>query len=730
MTDDIDEPQAGEGEDRYQILATSSLAMGAVRVLKHDDTFAVFDRYGDIRPTSELGAEGLYHRGTRFLSGFRMRLQGQRMLLLSSNVREDNVLLAVDLMNPDLQHSGQLLIPHGSLHVLRSLFLWDAACHEHLQLCNYSASPIHILVEFDLRSDFADVFEVRGTRRPRRGVVHEPEHAQDGTTVLSYTAVDGASLRTRVQFAPDPDRQAGSCVSFDLQLEAKQSKDLYVMITCESGEGPARSSVAFERAYGDAHSALHTFESGVCSIQTSNELFNTWVHRSASDLRMLTSATNYGPYPYAGVPWFSTPFGRDGIITALESLWVNPELARGVLSFLASTQADRCDPDADAEPGKILHEMRNGEMARLHEIPFGSYYGSVDSTPLFVMLAAAYHEATGDLVLAEQLWPHVERALSWIDGPGDADADGFVEYGRHACHGLVQQGWKDSHDSVFHADGSPADGPIALCEVQGYVYAAKRGAARLARALGKPERGAELDAAATALRTRFDDAFWCEELSTYALALDGHKRPCRVRTSNAGQCLFSGIVLPQRARVLAEQLLAEEMFSGWGIRTLSAVERRYNPMSYHNGSIWPHDNALIAAGLVRYGLKEHAIRVATGLFDASLFVDLNRLPELFCGFPRRPGEGPTLYPVACSPQAWAAAAPLLLLSSVLGMSVLGGDAQVRFDYPALPAFLEDVELTDLQVGRGRIDLYLHRYPDNVGINVIRRHGRVEVISVK
>jgi glycogen debranching enzyme len=720
---------APDDEDRYQILATSSLSTGMVRVLKHGETFAVFNRHGDIRTTSELGAEGLYHEGTRFLSCLRMRVQGERLLLLSSNVREDNVLLAVDLMNPDLLRAGHQPIAHGSLHLLRTKFLYDATCYEHIRVWNYGAAAIEVQLELEIRADFADVFEVRGTRRQRRGTVHPPEH-EDASTLLAYTGLDGVHRYTRLQFAPAPDSRDRDHVSFNLQLEANHAKDIYITIACEVDRTPARSQPAFENAYSAACAALRAHESRECAIYTSNEQWNAWVNRSVADLRMLISETAFGPYPYAGVPWFSTPFGRDGILTALQSLWLNPDLGRGVLSFLAATQADRTDDEADAEPGKILHEMRSGEMAHLREIPFGRYYGSVDSTPLFVMLAAAYHDATGDLAFSEQLWPHVERALEWIEGPGDPDQDGFVEYGRHSSSGLVQQGWKDSNDSVFHSDGTAAIGPIALCEVQGYVYAAQTGAARLAAALGRHERALQLQTRAAALRARFDAAFWCDDLATYALALDGNKRPCRVRTSNAGHCLFSGIALPERATQLADQLLAPEMFSGWGVRTLAITERRYNPMSYHNGSVWPHDNAVIAAGLARYDFKEHAMRVMTGLFDASLFLDLNRLPELFCGFARRPGEGPTQYPVACSPQAWAAAAPFMLLQAVLGLAVDGGDRSMRFDHPTLPAFLEDVRLSNVRVGESSVDLRLHRYPDTVGINVIRRRGRVEVVSVK
>jgi glycogen debranching enzyme len=721
-----------EEDDRYQILAASSLTLSGARVLKHGDTFAVFDRHGDIRPHGIAGAQGLYHEGTRFLSALRVRLGGERPLLLSSTVREDNILLGVDLMNPDLTRDGQVTIQHGTIHVLRSKFLWRGTNYEHLQISNYGSTAVDVELAVEFAADFVDVFEVRGTRRERRGTLHPPEVSENAVT-LSYTGLDGERRCTRLHFAPAPDLCGEKNVSFRLHLEAAQSKDVYLTVSCESWTDRPSSHRAFEHAHGEACGALRRHASVECSIHTSNEQFNDWLNRSIADLRMMITDTPQGPFPYAGVPWFSTPFGRDAIITALEALWFNPEIALGVLSFLAATQADAFDAEADAEPGKIVHEMRSGEMASLREIPFGRYYGSVDSTPLFVMLAAAYHEVSGDTASIERLWPNIERALEWILRHGDLDGDGFVEYGRRTRSGLLHQGWKDSHDSVFHADGTPAQGPIALCEVQGYVYAAQLGAGRLAEALGMPQQAQALRARAEELRARFDQAFWCEDLGTFALALDGAKRPCRVRSSNAGQTLFTGIVLPERVVPLAHQLLTAEMFSGWGIRTIASGEHPYNPMSYHNGSIWPHDNALIAWGLARYGMREQALSVMTGLFDASLFVDINRLPELWCGFSRRPGEGPTLYPVACSPQSWVAAAPLLLLRAALGITIEGGNGRVRFDRPALPQFLEEITIRNLRVGaESSVDLDVHRHPHDVGVNIAGRHGsaRVEVVTVK
>ncbi len=771
-------------QDNYYILATSTRADDRTRVLKHGETFAVFDRFGDVQPVG-LGEQGLYHDGTRFLSRLEVRVGGRRPLLLSSTVKQDNDLLAVDLTNPDLAaRDGALILRRGELHLFRSKFLWQGVCYERLRLSNFSLDPlpIDLVVAFD--ADFADVFEVRGTKRERRGQLLPPS-IEGGTVVLAYRGLDGVIRRARLAFDPAPVELSGTRAHFQVQLPPRECATLFLTIGCEIADGrksvPTRNRRVVASGGGeqkrdgkggpddhadadgdgdgdvdadvdddvtpvggarDAHlgatdasfsalqAALHAAQARQCLIRSPNTQLNEWMTRSLADLHMMVTETDEGPYPYAGVPWYSAPFGRDGIITALELLWLDPEIAAGVLRYLAATQATGYDPAHDAQPGKILHEARGGEMAALGEVPFGRYYGSVDSTPLFIMLAGAYLRRTGDRALAESLWPHVERALRWIDTDGDADGDGFVEYQRQSATGLVQQGWKDSSDSVFHRDGSPAEGPIALCEVQGYVYAARLAAAQLAIELGKSGVAEEQHARAATLRDAFENHFWSETLGTYVLALDGRKHPCEVRTSNAGHALFAGIASREHARRTATTLMDEPHFSGWGIRTVADTEARYNPMSYHNGSVWPHDNALIAAGFARYQLRDLVLRSFEGMFAASLFVEIHRLPELFCGFPRRPGEGPTLYPIACAPQAWAAGTLFLMLQACLGIEIDGGRKEVIFRHPVLPESLPGLRIVNLRVGDGSVDLMLENHPHDVGVTVLRRRGHVSVVVIK
>ena len=716
-----------EIDSQYYILAGSSLADEQDQVLKHGDTFALFDRYGDFKPVG-LGEEGLYHDGTRYLSRFLLRMGRVRPLLLSSSVKEDNALLAVDLTNLDVLEDGKVTIPRGSVHLARTVYLWNGVLYQRLCLRNYGLQSFVVSLVLSFEADFVDLFEVRGTPRAARGT-RLPVRVEDNTAVLGYRGRDGVERRTRIRIEPPPAVLEPGEARLDASLAAASEATWEVSIACESGDG-ATQPLPFAIGLARAGDSLRARRAESCHVYTSNEQFNDWLQRSFADLTVMQSDTSHGPYPYAGIPWYSTPFGRDGLITAFECLWTAPGVARGVLEYLAARQADHSDPAREADPGKILHEVRGGEMAALGEIPFGLYYGSHDATPLFIALAAAYVERTGDAAFGQRIWPKVTRALDWIDRYGDRDGDGFIEYLRQGEDGLVNQSWKDSRDAIFHHDGRLAEGAIATCELQGYVYAAWRGAAELARSCGQPERAEELERKAVELRERFARAFWSPELKTYVLALDGEKQPCRVRASNAGHALWSGIAEPEHAAAVARTLLAPESFSGWGIRTLGMQEPRYNPMSYHNGSVWPHDNALIGLGLSRYGMQDEALTVLAGLFDASLFVQLHRLPELFCGFTRRQGQSPTLYPVACSPQTWASAAVFQLLQAALGLSIRAAERRVIFQRARLPAFLDTVQVTGLSVGEVTLDLLLERHGDDVGVSVTRRTGEVEVLALR
>jgi glycogen debranching enzyme len=705
----------------YRILAESPVEPSLV--LKCDDLFGIWDHFGDIDASSRK-RDGLFFQGTRFLSLSRLRFQDARPLFLSSNVRRDNVLLAVDLTNPDLYSDGSPAVEKGSLHIHRTQFLWADALHQRILLRNFARVPIRISLTLEFSADFVDIFEIRGHPRERRGRLFSP-HIENHALVIEYEGRDRVRRRTIIASPTDPEILYPGGMNIRGSLDPGAARTVEVSISCHTEEGELRNS--------DYHVHLvHAIEAGgkgvlQREIESSNEQYDSWADRSRADLNMLLTHTPEGVYPYGGLPWFATPFGRDGIITALETLWLAPDIARGVLSFLSKTQAKEYSAAQDAEPGKILHEARHGEMAALGEIPFGRYYGSVDATPLFLLLAANYFKRTRDLDFLRALWPSLDAALQWVDGDGDPDGDGFVEYHRKSAKGLVQQGWKDSGDSIFHSDGRLAEGPIALCEVQGYVYAAKTGLADLAIALGQEDRANTLLDHAHKLREHFETAFWIPEIGTYAIALDGAKRPCAVRSSNPGHLLYCGMVSRERALQLRDGFLGPEFYSGWGVRTLAEGEVRYNPMSYHNGSVWPHDNALLAMGLARYGLAESASRIFSGIFDAAAVMEFNRLPELFCGFPRREGEGPTWYPTACSPQAWSAGAVFLLLEASLGLTVDALQSRIELRRPVLPAFLRHIRLRDLKVGDAQADVHLFRSGDSVAAAVERRIGDLEVI---
>ncbi|HEX7634708.1 MAG TPA: amylo-alpha-1,6-glucosidase, partial [Noviherbaspirillum sp.] len=564
-------------------------------------------------------------------------------------------------------------------------------------------------------------------QRGRRGQDLPPE-IRGNRLVLGYRGLDKVVYRTHILCEPSPQQLSADKAEFGLHLPSKSESRFFVTVVSEREGKPAPAICDYASAFHRSEQAAVSRAQSRCRIVTSNPLLNSWIARSTADLAMLSTTLPQGDYPYAGLPWYAATFGRDGIITARECLWLDPGMAKGVLAYLAATQADAYDAARDAEPGKILHEMRAGEMAATGEIPFHRYYGTVDATPLFVGLAGAYYERTGDLEFIRGIWNSITKALHWIDQDGDRDGDGFVEYERQAGKGLEQQGWKDSFDAIFHRDGRLAEPPIALCEVQGYVYDARLQAARLAQAVGEPELARDLQESARTLKKNFNEAFWCEEIGSYALALDGGKRQCAVAASNAGHALWTGIAEQALAARVAQRLLREDLFCGWGVRTVGDKEVRYNPMSYHNGSVWPHDNALIAAGMARYGFTDGTLNIFKGLLEAVDFMELHRLPELFCGFARHAGEGPMLYPLACAPQAWASAAVFCLLQACLDPRIDPAARRIQFGNPQLPPFLDAIEIVNLKVGDAAVDLRLQRRAENIDVELLRKHGEVDVVA--
>jgi glycogen debranching enzyme len=685
--------------------AVVSDARDDLLALKAGAVFACVRRDGDMRGGAVSG-EGFYAEDTRHLSELRLTIGGAAPVLLSSTLESAHHAVVHETT---LALRNGTDVPQGALSVRRSLLIADRLYHR-VRVRSFAPSRVTTAVELSLGADFADVFAVRGLREKPTGRVL-PARQERRLIRFSYRAEDGERRETVVELSPTPeeleleDGRARATWQVELAPGEESSLEVAVEALHRRRRRPARAMEQVAAELDDAHRA---WVSGCTRIRSDNELFDRVIECSVRDLHALMTPLDGDALPAAGIPWYVAPFGRDSLLTACEALMLNPDVARGTLLALARLQATEDDPWRDAEPGKIPHELRSGELARTGRVPHTPYYGTADATPLFLLLAGHYHRWTGDLETMTRLRPAFDAALDWIDEWGDRDGDGFVEYERRSPAGLVNQGWKDSADSVVHADGSLAEGPIALAEVQGYVYEAKLRIADVHDALGEPARASRLRIEAAALRAAFADAFWDPDEGFLVLALDGAKAPVRSVASNAGHCLYCGIVDDEQAARIAERLLASDMFSGWGIRTLSSRAVAYNPMSYHNGSVWPHDNAIAAAGLKRYGFDDGATRVAGALFDVAAGARDYRLPELFCGFDRGESRSIVSYPVACVPQAWAAAAPFLLVQSLLGISPHAAENTLALNRPRLPERLESVDVDGIRVGHARASLSFTR----------------------
>ncbi len=728
--------------------------LGSVQVLKHGNLYLLTDPFGDIHPDSR--GLGLYLSDTRLLSCCSLRVGGTRPVLLQGSMGA-NYRGSIQLTNPSADrnpdakvHPELQEVAGRTIGIARDRLIGVGAMEERVRIVNHSGSELTVPVELELGADDADIFEVRGYPRPERGTLL-PIALTPTRATFRYDGLDRRRRSTHIAFSdaaaafgpidPRSEDQAlsGGSVRFrwDLMLAPGELHELQWTIWAsiapmEDGRPADGAATLFPeppRVSGDdGAGAYHAWGRGTTSIQTDHELFNLTLNRSLADLRLLI---NDGPaegqrYLAAGVPWFATLFGRDALIASFQSLAFRPQIAMETLEVLAAYQATEVDDWRDAEPGKILHELRTGEMAGAGELPHTPYYGSIDSTPLWLILFAATFDWTGDRAFVERLWPNALKALEWIDRYGDRDGDGFVEYERRSPRGLVNQGWKDSGDCIRDRSGGFAAVPIALAEVQGYVFDAKRRIADIAAIRGDDELAGRLRAESEALRRKFEDAFWVEDERYYAMALDRDKRQVDAIASNAGQCLWSGIASPARARDVADRLMGPGLFSGWGIRTYAAGQTGYNPIGYHTGSVWPHDTSLIAAGLKRYGFDEESNRLVGHVFQAAQHFPDFRLPELFCGFDRDHSALPVPYPVACSPQAWAAGASFLFVESMLGLRAKAGQRELELRHPNLPDWLGKVTLTNLRVGDASVDLLFHRWRGTTSAEVLRKVGDLSV----
>jgi glycogen debranching enzyme len=676
----------------------------ALFALKEGDAFIVCDQLGDISGE----ADGFFHFDTRLLSKFQLSFGNVRPSLLSSAVSRDNVYFTVNITNRPLPVLGGYSTPQGVLHLERARFLWQERIYERVRCTNYSSQEAIVPLTFSFGADFADMFEVRGKSRPFRGKLYPPEVNACGV-LFRYHGLDGVMRNSSISFSEQPRELTASHATYLVRLAPDRSVELYLEIGATLSE-PTR--YRFRHNAAKARWAMRKRMRRGARVFSGGRLFNEWIEKSRADLALLTTELPTGPYPYAGIPWFSTAFGRDAIISALQTLWIDTSLARGVLAYLASTQAQETSAFQDSEPGKIMHETRKGEMTALKEVPFARYYGGVDTTPLFVGLAGAYAARTGDLAFITSLWPALTAAMGWIESVTKLSTEGFLTYARGAKSGLVNQSWKDSDDSVFHANGRIPRGPIASVEVQGYVYSAYRAMASLSRRRGESAGARHYKHLAERMRENVESHFWMEEEGFYAIAIDGEGEQCRVRGSNPGHLLYSGLPSRRRAVKVVQSLTSPSFDTGWGLRTLAPGQARYNPMSYHNGSVWPHDTCLCVAGLARYGERQGVVRLFNQMFETAVSFGM-RLPELFCGFPRRPGEPPIAYPVACLPQAWAAGSFFMLLQSCLGLTVDGWRGEIHIDRPRLPIGIDHIEIHGLMVGDKVANLGFQRVDNRI-----------------
>jgi glycogen debranching enzyme len=692
-------------------------------VMSRGNVFSVVTEGGDIAPAGARDL-GLFREDTRHLSLYRLALAGGAPARLSANTITPS-LTQIDLTATGLEVGAFVDEPVNFLHIRRRQLL-DEELVDHLVFTNHLDRAVDVAFALEFGADFADVFEVRGAQRARRGVSLDADVGAD-RVALGYRGLDGAVYRTSLRFTPAPASIGPALARYRLALEPGEARLVEVAIAPSRDGVLARTPAPFDRRVEEAREEARAFRARGARLHADNRIVARTLRQALDDVRLLRILHGDRWIVGAGIPWFAAPFGRDALIASSQLLGFAPELAVETLRFLAAYQGRVDDPARDEEPGKIMHELRRGEMTRAGETPHAPYYGSIDATPLYAIVAGEAWRWHGDRAFLDEIWPAVTSSIGWLDR-ASAHGDRFVTYRRRAPRGLDNQGWKDSRDAIAFPDGRRAEPPIALVEVQGYAIDAYRRAAELARARGESVLASQWQARSERLRARLDDAFWVAESSYYALALDGTERRVPTIASNAGHLLWSRAVSPARARRITDVLLSEGMFSGWGVRTAARGQTIYNPLGYHTGTIWPHDNALAAMGMARYGLHREAMRVAVALLEATGHFPNGRLPELFCGLTRGARELIVHYPVSCSPQAWASGALFMLLHAVLGLDPDAPTGRLRIWNPMLPPMVARLDVRDLRVGDARVSLRFGRRGRRTHVDVLALDGplRVEI----
>jgi glycogen debranching enzyme len=695
-------------------------------VIKEDELFLYTDADGAI-PDEGNSPLGLYCRDTRFLSRWELAVGGRQPILLSWTADRDYA-AATESTNLETRGVDGERIPQAMVHIRRTRLVSDRV-YELLRLFNYHDRRVVVELRLTFDADFADMFEVRGARRRRRGTRLAPKATED-TLTLAYYGLDEALRKTVVRFEQPPVRIEDTVAVFHVSLEPRERKLLRYSIEVSLPDAPPLREGDFAGKLADLRRDYEQWAAETTDVVTDNEQVTTILRRAQTDLRMMRTTTPYGTVLAAAVPWFVAPFGRDLLLAGLETLMLDPRIAVDAIRFLTRLQGRGDSAFREEEPGKIMHELRQGELAAIRSIPHTPYYGAADTTALYLLAICETVMWTGDLEFFDQLREPVAAAMGWIDTHGDLDGDGFVEYRRRSRSGLENQGWRDAHNAIVHRDGTVAEGPIAAAEVQAYVYYAKRRLAALFGSLGDVDLSERLQAEAQALKTRFNERFWMEDEQFPALALDGEKRQVQTAASVAGHCLWARIIAEERVPAVVKRLLSPDMYSGWGVRTLGKSSAAYNPMSYYNGSVWPFDNAILVRALKKHGFAAEANRLAGSMFDAALEHEYSRLPEFFCGFTRQAVNKPVLFPMACSPDIGAAGAVFMMLQAILGLYPNAEENVLYVHNPLLPRWLAEVDVANLSVGRSRLSLRFRRQGTRTTFSVRDKQGGVRVVVVE